>query len=105
MDRMLPEVISLLVDTVRPGAKALRAFIESVPSNEKKNELKTAFNAMGNEVLMWRRSHRARAGPYLETSTVTVARTSGEIGGDVHRTFMDEMNTIILATKATLFKL
>jgi hypothetical protein len=104
-DEMLPEVLNLLADIVRPGAKALREFIESVPSKKERIELKTAFNAVGEELLMWRRSHRARAGTYIETSTVTAGRTSGEMGGDVHGTFMDEMNTILLATKATLFEL
>jgi hypothetical protein len=102
---MLPEVVRLVFDAVRPGAKALREFIESVASKDKNIELKTACNAIGEEFLTWRRSHRARAGTYLEASAVTTGRTNGDMGEDVHGKFLDEMCTITLATKATLFEL
>jgi hypothetical protein len=98
----IPEVISLLFSIVRSGGKALREFIGSVPSKEKRIELNTAFNAIGEELLMWRSSHRARAGKFVEASNITTSRTNEEMGGDVHGTFLREMSTIIAATKATL---
>ena len=98
--QMLPEVVTIIFGVVRPGAKGLRKFLASIACPDQQRAVTESFNGVADQIIMWRSRHRSRAGNYIKESPVTTGRSNADMGGDVHSTFLTEMNTIIAATKS-----